>query len=183
MHEVLLLMGFVPTVRIVKVRRLGTWDCMQVCLDTVDGLGTFVEMERMVAESEPADVQAAMDRRARELRVPLRRVTQTYDSLLGTNTGRPAGGPADQYRLPRLWVDRGKRIHGGRTRQAERTGRGRVQTSRSRSAHRPPRTPRTRHPQERLGTIPNTLVIGSQPPHASSTASIVPAKSLPSTVG
>ena len=82
MHEVLLLMGFVPTVRIVKVRRLGTWDGMQVCLDTVDGLGTFVEMERMVAESESADVQAAMDRRARELAVPLRRVTQTYDSLL-----------------------------------------------------------------------------------------------------
>lgn len=82
MHEALLLLGFVPTVRIVKGRRVGDWAGMQVCVDTVDGLGAFIEVECMVDAGETAEVQAAMDRQVRSLGVPLRRVTQTYDSLL-----------------------------------------------------------------------------------------------------
>jgi adenylate cyclase class 2 len=39
MHEALLLFGMVPTVRIVKDRRTGSWGGMQVCVDLVEGLG------------------------------------------------------------------------------------------------------------------------------------------------
>ncbi|MEU8007216.1 CYTH domain-containing protein [Catellatospora sp. NPDC049111] len=82
MHEALLLMGMVPTVRIVKVRRTGSWDGAQLCIDEVEGLGTFIELERVVASSVAELVQAEMDRQVRSLGVPVQRVTQTYDSLL-----------------------------------------------------------------------------------------------------
>lgn len=82
MHEALLLMGMVPTVRIVKDRRTGSWDGAQVCVDLVHSLGTFVELERMVGGTSAEDVQAEMDRQVRDLGVAVQRMTQTYDSLL-----------------------------------------------------------------------------------------------------
>jgi adenylate cyclase class 2 len=83
MHEALLLMGWVPTVRIQKDRRVGVWADAQVCVDVVDTLGTFVELERMVGEHESSlDVQDRLDRQIQALGVPVQRVTQTYDSLL-----------------------------------------------------------------------------------------------------
>jgi len=83
MHEALLLMGWVPTVRIVKDRRVGVWADAQVCVDVVETLGTFVELELMVGEDESSlDVQERLDRQVQALGVPVQRVTQTYDSLL-----------------------------------------------------------------------------------------------------
>lgn len=83
MHAALLMMGYTPTVRIVKGRRVGEWAGAQVCVDDVDGLGVFVEVERMVADSESGElVQASLDEQVRSLGVPVDRVTQTYDSLL-----------------------------------------------------------------------------------------------------
>ncbi len=82
MHEALLLMGLVPTVRIVKERRSGAWDGALVCVDRVEGLGTFLELERMIGDDSAERVQTALDRQVRELGVPLQRVTHTYDSLL-----------------------------------------------------------------------------------------------------
>ncbi|MBB5866706.1 adenylate cyclase class 2 [Allocatelliglobosispora scoriae] len=83
MHEALLLMGYVPTVRIVKYRRTGSWSGGQVCLDVVEGLGVFVEVERLVsADASSLAVQAELDVWVQDLGVPVRRVTQTYDSLL-----------------------------------------------------------------------------------------------------
>ncbi|WP_158244937.1 CYTH domain-containing protein [Verrucosispora sp. ts21] len=43
-HEALLSTGFTPTVRIIKTRRFGAWEAVTVCVDAVDGLGTFLEL-------------------------------------------------------------------------------------------------------------------------------------------
>ena len=83
MHAALVTMGWVPTVRIVKQRRTGSWDGVAVCLDVVDGLGAFVEVERMVSSAESGEqVQAGLDAMVRSLGVPMQRVTDTYDTLI-----------------------------------------------------------------------------------------------------
>lgn len=83
MHEALKLMGFTPTVKIRKVRRTGSWDDAMICVDVVDGLGAFVELERMVCAIESGTrAQAELDARVRRLGVAAERVDQTYDSLL-----------------------------------------------------------------------------------------------------
>ena len=83
MHAALVTMGWVPTVRIVKQRRTGSWDDLAVCLDIVDGLGAFVEVERMVNSAESGEqVQAGLDAIVRSLGMPMQRVTETYDTLI-----------------------------------------------------------------------------------------------------
>ncbi|MGS2617968.1 class IV adenylate cyclase [Micromonospora sp. LZ34] len=83
MHAALLAMGFVPTVRIAKTRRSGRWGDVSVCLDSVDGLGAFVEFEALVGADESGQrVQEHLDRLVRSLGVGVRRTTDTYDSLL-----------------------------------------------------------------------------------------------------
>jgi len=83
MHAALITMGWVPTVRIVKQRRTGTWDGVAVCLDIVDGLGAFVEVERMVSAAESGEqVQAGLDALVQSLGVPMQRVMDTYDTLI-----------------------------------------------------------------------------------------------------
>ncbi|HEX4814447.1 MAG TPA: class IV adenylate cyclase [Nonomuraea sp.] len=83
MHHALLLMGFQPTVRIVKVRRWCTLGEMTVCLDEVEHAGVFMEIERTVTgDSSGAAVQAELDAWARSLGVELERTSDTYDSLV-----------------------------------------------------------------------------------------------------
>jgi len=50
LHESLLIMGFRPGIEVKKVRRTGTLDGDEICLDTVEELGTFVELERLAIE-------------------------------------------------------------------------------------------------------------------------------------
>jgi adenylate cyclase class 2 len=83
MHAALVTMGFTPTVRIVKTRRSGRWDGAALCLDTVDGLGCFVELETLIeAGGSGHEVQDRLDRLVRSLGVPVQRTTDTYDSLI-----------------------------------------------------------------------------------------------------
>jgi adenylate cyclase, class 2 len=83
MHQALLAMGFVPTVRIVKIRRTAAIGDVAVCVDDVERAGLFLEMERLVgAESAALTVQAELDGIARSLGVPMQRVSDTYDSLV-----------------------------------------------------------------------------------------------------
>ncbi|WBB72618.1 CYTH domain-containing protein [Micromonospora sp. WMMD1128] len=83
MHAAILAMGFYPTVRIVKTRRTARLDDMVLCLDEVDGLGAFFEIEVMDSSGQPArQVQAELDRFARSLGVELERSTESYDSLI-----------------------------------------------------------------------------------------------------
>jgi adenylate cyclase class 2 len=91
MHLALLAMGFWPTVRIVKTRRSGRRGDITVCLDQVDGLGQFLEMETMAAVGEDwAAVQTRLDTVARSLGVSItERIVDTYDALV--RQAAPAG--------------------------------------------------------------------------------------------
>jgi adenylate cyclase class 2 len=90
MHAALVTMGFTPTVRIVKTRRSGQWGTAALCLDTVDDLGTFVELETMISADESGpDTQHRLDQLVHSLGVPVQRTTDTYDSLIRAAT---AGG-------------------------------------------------------------------------------------------
>jgi adenylate cyclase class 2 len=83
MHEALLVMGWVATVRIAKQRRTGRWGTASVCVDEVEELGAFIELERMAAPAEPGElVQTELDALVRSLGVAVERTHDTYDSLL-----------------------------------------------------------------------------------------------------
>jgi adenylate cyclase class 2 len=83
MHAAIVAMGFRPTVRIVKVRRTAACRDMVLCVDEVDGLGWFLEAERMVAGDLPGEVvQAGLCRFVESLGVDAERVEQTYDWLV-----------------------------------------------------------------------------------------------------
>ena len=83
MHAAIVAMGFCPTVRIVKVRRSAAYGDMLLCVDEVEGLGWFLEVERMVSGDAPGDViQAELCRFVESLGVEAERTEQTYDWLV-----------------------------------------------------------------------------------------------------
>ncbi|WBB48487.1 class IV adenylate cyclase [Verrucosispora sp. WMMA2044] len=83
MHAAIQQLGFYPTVRIRKTRRTAELGRMSLCLDEVDGIGSFLEIERIVAVGEAGEeVQADLHRFAVALEVPLERTSDTYDSLI-----------------------------------------------------------------------------------------------------
>jgi adenylate cyclase class 2 len=83
MHLAVLAMGFRPTVRIVKTRRTAQVGELCVCLDEVDGVGSFLELERMVDANVAATAaQAELAAFVAELGVKANRTDQTYDSLI-----------------------------------------------------------------------------------------------------
>ncbi|NVI91490.1 class IV adenylate cyclase [Actinomadura sp. BRA 177] len=83
MHDALLQMGFRPTVRIVKERRTGRAGRWSLCVDQVEGIGPFLEIEAVTTADESGlAIQAQLDAWANNLGVKLERVTDTYDSLV-----------------------------------------------------------------------------------------------------
>lgn len=85
MHYAVLAMGFRATVRIGKVRRSAVIDGGDtvLCLDEVDGVGTFVEMERLVPDGVPGEVvQAELARFVAALGVEASRTKDSYDTLV-----------------------------------------------------------------------------------------------------
>ncbi|HUC25259.1 MAG TPA: CYTH domain-containing protein [Streptosporangiaceae bacterium] len=83
MHEAVLAMGFVPTVRIVKTRRSAKLGEIAVCVDDVEHAGLFFEVEKVLAAADrPVAIQDQLDYFARSLGLVLDRVTDTYDSLV-----------------------------------------------------------------------------------------------------
>jgi adenylate cyclase, class 2 len=89
MHRALLAMGFRATQRIRKSRRSGSafGGAVSVCVDVVDGLGVFLELERMVPEGVPGEViQAGLTEFVASLAIEGERVEDTYDALLRAAT-------------------------------------------------------------------------------------------------
>lgn len=84
MHQAIGLMGFEPTVRVVKTRRTATLgDDTALCLDEVEGVGTFLELERMVPSHVAAErVQAELAALVADWGVQVERTEETYDSLV-----------------------------------------------------------------------------------------------------
>jgi adenylate cyclase class 2 len=82
-HHVALHMGYRPTVRIVKVRRTASVDGCSLCIDDLEGVGGFVEAERMVPDGADAQaVQAGLAALVDSLGAAVVRTTETYDSLV-----------------------------------------------------------------------------------------------------
>ncbi len=83
MHEAIQHMGFYPTVRIVKVRCTARLGELSLCLDDVEHIGAFLEIERVIGPGQSGEeVQAELHDFARSLGVELERTTDTYDSLV-----------------------------------------------------------------------------------------------------
>ncbi|MGH3401675.1 MAG: CYTH domain-containing protein [Streptosporangiaceae bacterium] len=83
MHHALLAMGFRPTVGIFKGRRTATVGDLVLCVDELDGVGVFVEVERLVPDGVPGEaVQAELARIVASPDVEAERSAQTYDSLV-----------------------------------------------------------------------------------------------------
>lgn len=51
LHQSLLILGFAPEIEVKKVRRTGKLDDDEICLDQVEELGNFVELERLTNEN------------------------------------------------------------------------------------------------------------------------------------
>lgn len=83
MHEALRLMGFYPTVRIVKKRRTGRLGELSLCVDDVEHIGAFLEIEKVIGPGRSGEaIQAELHAFATSLGVGLERTTDTYDSLI-----------------------------------------------------------------------------------------------------
>ncbi|MFD0689252.1 class IV adenylate cyclase [Actinomadura fibrosa] len=82
MHQAILRMGYRPAVRIAKTRRAASDSDVALCLDDLDGVGTFLELERMVPEHVPAEaVQDGLAAYVDALGIEGERVHETYDTL------------------------------------------------------------------------------------------------------
>jgi adenylate cyclase class 2 len=83
MHEAIQHMGFYPTVRIVKTRRTARLAELSLCLDEVEHVGTFLEVEKVIPLGQSGEaIQAELHAFACVLGVELERTTETYDSLV-----------------------------------------------------------------------------------------------------
>jgi len=83
--RLLMELGYQPAVRVTKGRRRGKWDNWEICVDEVDGLGAFIEVEALYPDGEVDDNaqenlwQAVVSK----LRVEnLSRVNSGYDTLI-----------------------------------------------------------------------------------------------------
>jgi adenylate cyclase, class 2 len=83
MHHVALHMGYWPTVRIIKTRRMASIGGCSLCIDEVEGVGGFIEAERMASDDADAQVvQAELAVLIESLGAVASRTTETYDSLV-----------------------------------------------------------------------------------------------------
>jgi adenylate cyclase class 2 len=83
MHAAALRMGYKPTVRIIKTRRTAAVGDCSLCVDDVEGIGGFLELERLAtdtadATAEQAELAAFID----SLGIPATRTCDTYDTLI-----------------------------------------------------------------------------------------------------
>ena len=60
MAQALIALGFKEAVRVTKTRRKCAYKDWEICLDEVEGLGTFIELERMAALEEAEAAQKGM---------------------------------------------------------------------------------------------------------------------------
>lgn len=83
MHEAIQHMGFHPTVRIMKTRRTARLDELSLCVDEVEHIGAFLEIEKIIGPGQSSEsVQAELHTFACSLGVELERMADTYDSLI-----------------------------------------------------------------------------------------------------
>lgn len=100
MHAAVTRMGYRPTVRIAKTRRVAILDNCSLCVDEIEGLGGFLELERLAADhADTQAVQADLAAFVSSLAIAATRTDQTYDSLVHAAQEQglpehPSAGPA-----------------------------------------------------------------------------------------
>ena len=83
MHGAVLRMGYRPTVRIAKTRRTATLEACSLCVDDVEGIGGFLELERLAPDdADTPAIQADLAAFAGSLGIAAARTQETYDSLV-----------------------------------------------------------------------------------------------------
>jgi len=88
MHSAILHMGYHSTVRVAKVRRTATLGQCSLCVDDLEGVGGFLELERLVPDDVPAEViQAELAAFVASFGVTAIRTDETYDSLVRAAQG------------------------------------------------------------------------------------------------
>lgn len=88
--QILGLMGYQPAVRVKKTRRKTHYGAYEICLDEIEGLGAFIELEVMGEESEAAALQSRMFSFLQELGVQADdQVKKGYDILMIEKQGLP----------------------------------------------------------------------------------------------
>jgi adenylate cyclase, class 2 len=93
MHHAALHMGYRPTVRIAKTRRTATVEDFSLCIDEVNGVGGFLELEGMVPDHADAQaIQADLAALVSSLGITATRTDQTYDSLVHAAQEQPRLG-------------------------------------------------------------------------------------------
>ena len=83
MHHAIIAMGYRPTVRVVKQRRTARVGPYSLCVDDVEGVGAFLEVEA-VAEgtADMATLQETLAAWVDGLAAPLERTGATYDQVV-----------------------------------------------------------------------------------------------------
>jgi len=85
MNGAILRMGYRPTVRVAKTRRVSSLADFSLCVDDLEGVGAFVELERLVPDEADADiVQSELAGFVASLDIAAARTAETYDSLVRT---------------------------------------------------------------------------------------------------
>jgi len=84
MERILELMGFKEAVRVMKMRRSGKQGEYEFCLDDVEGLGSFIEIEKLVAnESDVENAHQELIGLLSELGIDASdRFTKRYDVMM-----------------------------------------------------------------------------------------------------
>lgn len=76
-------MGYEPQVRIKKTRQLGTLGDIAICLDDVEGLGSYIELEQMGDEGDGTAIQKQLWQQLLDWGAQQKdRETRGYDTLL-----------------------------------------------------------------------------------------------------
>lgn len=83
MKETLLLMGYQEVIQVHKTRRKTNHNGWEICLDEIDGLGSFVEVEKITDEADAEKVQNELFAFLEGLGVKREdRIFDGYDTLL-----------------------------------------------------------------------------------------------------
>jgi adenylate cyclase, class 2 len=83
MEQALWLMGFQEAIRIRKTRIVTRHEGREICIDEVDGLGAFIEMEQLAHEGDSEKIQEEMFLFFQEIGInPEDRVLVGYDTLM-----------------------------------------------------------------------------------------------------
>lgn len=82
-RAILTMMGYQPAVRVRKSRQTATYGNYEICVDEIEGLGSFVEVEAMGSESQALEVQDKLWQFLYSLDIsPRDKITKGYDILM-----------------------------------------------------------------------------------------------------